>query len=803
MPQDHLRLIVTVTDGASSKLKTVEKSLQGTGRAARAVGADFTKFNRIMFSTSAFIGLFTRSFQRATSLITEAAQLGRVQDQFEHLFGPSGEFFRNIRGFTDAGIDAFQAMQSAIEIRNLGLVKSSKQTAEILAMASTAARRMGKDSSFGIQQFTSFLKSGNRAALENLGLLSRSNTAMIAFESILGRAGGTIGRAVTMQARLAIGMRLLMERTRGLLKGQRDLLDVLTDLSSAFKLTRTSVGRFLGEALSPVLDKVTDLFLRFTEMLEIIRKNDKNISFLAKSFVIATSSVAGLLAVIGTLRLSFLALGAIGIGIPLMTTLVGSLAAAFMLVTSNVEGVIEKLRIFGAFIKGTFQLVHSFLSDPKNFAEGIGLIDKELADLLRERRLLGLVKNISRVISIIGIFGKSAKEGFIKGINSILDKLGSFGTAIRKFLGIDSGPWSRSWLETARRLGLVFGQLSARILALVTAFKLLRMGGTILGRIPGVGRVLGGRGPKGTATDPIFTIPVGIPGKGFIKEAGTKIIQALGLSSVGIAFKDFALALKNFITFSGPLSALAQSLWSLTRIATIGAAKILLIVGVVAAAFKGIYDAISNTTDSLMTFFRGIKDLSVSVWNAMMSFEPLKKIVDNVSFALGFIPHLLKDIFNKIAEGFEKIVGWTNIGLGGLGRKFSEWAQEIDNRIEGRKGPWEVSSGVIGKAAHLGAAAGTSGSITSVANPTIPESMEERESRLSRLIESFEEEKRATARQAFIEALGTRSPGGEKITKEEWVNIISIGMDRSMTQQKLANKEEARVRDSRNASRRW
>lgn len=797
MARSNIDIAVNVHDAASGKLRGASKEVDNFGRSVKKASVDVTQFNRVMFSTTAYIGLFTSGFQKFATFLNEGANLDRLSNQFERVIGPRGEFFQSIKGFTTTAIDRFEAMRAGIELKSLGIIRNTGQIAEVIARAGTAAKLAGKDSGLGVQAFTKFLTSGNVQNLEFLNLIAKTNPALQAQMAILQKAGGIMGGVISTQARLALGYRLLREATRGAMKGQRDLADIMLDLRQSFAFMRSTVGRFLGAALAPLLEKVVDLVDKFTDFLDNVRKNEKNILFLTKSIIVATAAVAGLAAAFGTLRLATIALSSLGVGLPALLGVVTTLSLAFLGVTHSVDGFMEKLKLFAAFFRGTFQLVHSFLSDPENFAKGIGKMDESIAKLLDKHGILGLATNLARVSAIIIRFVDDAGTKMINWFKKIDEIVGKFVGTLFKLLGMDSGPWSRNWIESGNRIRDALTTAAAAILPLMAAFRLLKFGGGLIGGITGMaGRLFGGGGsggPKGTATDPIFTVDMksGMLGLGKgAKQTGENILAMfgfLGADLFKVRWLEILSVLKNAGSFLRVgISGISNLIGTIARVW----APLVVIGAAVYGAFKGIFE----TSEEWKKFFSGIFNLAKAVVgkviDVILSFEPLKQIVDLVAEGFGMLADAIVSLLKMIAEGWEKIAGWIGIGAGKLGETFQGWADQLAGKK--KEQPKKVAGTQIPalETASTLEAVGQTGQQTSTVNPAMPEAEEEKQQKIVDFLSSVDAKNQAAAKDAFFQAISKSGAGGASITPEEWVSIFAAGMDRSQNIKKVADKQE-------------
>lgn len=514
--------LLKVKDSASQPMRRVEKSFRGVSKAVKKTGANFTEFNRIMFSTSAFVGLFQRQFQLLADTLNQGANLDRLTRQFQQAMGPRGDMFKAIAQFTDLAIDRMTVMQEALALRNLGISRNQQQTARIFAMSAAAAKKANLSSTEGIKRVVQFLKTGSVEGLAFLNVLAPTNMQLQMQMAVLKKAGGMMGKVMSLQQRLNLGMAALAAASRGAMFGQRDLSDITFELGERFGFLRSELGVFLGKALTPTFEKVVRMTDSITDLVHRLHTMDKTILKTVKNLVIVGTTFASVLATVGTARLIFKALGALGLGgIPFVATALLGLAAAFSDVEAATKGFVDMGKMIGGVLLGSFQLISSFLGDADNFSQGIGKMDSNLKNFLREKGLLKVTTNISRfsamVISFVRDAGRTLIDWFkiaYGWIEKLLNKLGglaaSFGL-VKEGAEDTTGagtPWSRKLIE---------GQGGVRGLMVKGAAAF--MGAQLLGRVPILGSLLkktpligglfggtGGRGPKGTKSDPIYTV---------------------------------------------------------------------------------------------------------------------------------------------------------------------------------------------------------------------------------------------------------------------------------------------------------
>lgn len=516
MATRSLTVVAQVKDAASANLKKIASSLGDVNKSVRKSSVDFTEFNRVLFSTSAFLGLFSKAFDKVVGSLNQASELERISDQFERVMGPRGSLFSAINGMTKNSIDRMEAMKSGIALGSLGIVRDTKSMAEVIARSGTAAKRAGFQSAEGIKRVTDFLKDGSISHLQFLNVIAATNPALQAQMAILQKAGGVMGTVISTQAKLRLGMAALRAATQGMNEDQRDLMDVMADVSQSFAFVRGEFGRFIGKALTPIIEKVKDFNFAATDLIERIRKTDQTLITTVKNLFIVGSALTSVIATLGTARLFFKALGALGIGgIPFVTAALLGLAAAFTDVQKATQTFTNMAKSVGAVLLGTFQLVSSFIHDADNFKKGIGKMDSGLHDFLQKQGLLELTKNIARLSAVIITFSKDVGQTLVDWFKKAADFIDPLIKKISEFFGkSDPKGWARGWIEGGKGVRGMLVNLTAAAIAAFGAFKLISLGKGFLAKLPVIGGLFGGggsgkKGPAGTASDPIYTKQAG------------------------------------------------------------------------------------------------------------------------------------------------------------------------------------------------------------------------------------------------------------------------------------------------------
>lgn len=514
MARRNLEVVVTVRDAASQPLDKINKKVKGTGEAANQANLDFTKFNKTLFTTAAFIGTFVKGFNALRTSLDQGAELDRLSNQYERVLGPKGKLFQALDNVTTTTIDKTTALQEGLKLANLGIVKDQEQLAEILGKAGTAAKMAGLDSGEGVKRFSDFLASGSVGQLEFLGLIARTNPALQAQMAILSKAGGVMGGVISTQAKLALGMNLLNAATKNQLHQTRDLVDIMALAKTNFTYLRGEMGRFLGTALGPVIEKLSMFMFQMATTIDNIRRNSKELVFLAKAVIMTTGAILGLTGALGTLRLMVKLLSFAGIGIPGLTFAVTTLAGAFLGITQPVDGIMKKLELFGGFVKGVWELITNL--DPET---GLSKMSKGTYNMLKKAGILDFAMMVARLGATLVRVGKDIYESVVKSFQLLDQVVGGFFHNIFNFFSNFTKDWTTWWTSDAISGVEKFARAAMVIIGALGAFfaakGIFKLFSAVISKIPILGKFFGGggggkgSGPSGSPTDPIYTVPVG------------------------------------------------------------------------------------------------------------------------------------------------------------------------------------------------------------------------------------------------------------------------------------------------------
>lgn len=507
MARTNVDIVVTVRDGASAPLDNVSKKLKNTGQAAKDTSADFIQFNKTLFTTAAFLGAFAKGFSNLKQSVEFGAELDKVTVQFERTMGPRGSFIQSLQETSNIAIDETVAMQSALHLGMLGIVKDGKEAGGLLSKFGVAAAMAGKDATKGVKDLTEAVEDGNIAKLQEYGIIKKNDAALMAQFAALNKAGGIYGQVIVKQHQLALVQKILTQHTKDHMFAVLSTGQVVEAFGVQFQNAKRHIGVFLANAIRPLLEKLIPLMVKFKEFLFNSYRMNKEILFLGKSFLALGTVLTGFIATLGTLKLAVKLLGFAGIGMPGLLMATVALAAGFVGLTGKADGLVKKLEVLGAFFKGIYELVTNF--DPET---GMSKISAATEKILADNGILGFVDMISAVIVTVKTTLKDIVDfvswAALKIDNLVSDIFGTVNDGIK-----DSKKWTTWWTSDAlsnfdkvKRAALILGGVLGSIFL---GKKLFDFGGFLLNKTTGGLFGGGGKGPKGTASDPIYTIPIG------------------------------------------------------------------------------------------------------------------------------------------------------------------------------------------------------------------------------------------------------------------------------------------------------
>lgn len=799
----NLEVVITVTDKASKDLDKISKKVKDVGNSAKSSTVDFTGFNRSLFAAGAYMATFFKTFSTLGKSFEEGANLDRLTNQFERVLGPRSQLSAMVGKFTDSFVDEFAAMKEGIALKSMGIVRGVDQVAEIFSQASVAAKQAGKESGEGIKSYSDFLKDGNVSHLQFLNLIAQSNPALQAQMAILGKVGGVMSNVISTQARLSLGSRLMYLATKDAMKGGRDLTDTLKFFGLQVTYLRGEVGRLLLTAMQPIIESFALFISRVVTTIDKIRSTEPHIVFLTKVVILATGAILSFVGALGTLRIAAIALQSLGFGLPRLIFLVLSLGSAFLGITNQAKGVIDKLRLIGAFIKGVYQLVTSLSSKT-----GIAYIDEDIRKLLEDNGIWEFTKQVSRGVAVVKTVVMDLVHGFEWLSKKTDDIFGGIGKKFIDLIAKMSHPWKNFWVSESatpmqtfiRNFAVIGGSIATIFTALLTK-SLLGKAGNMLSKIPGLGFLGGAQksGPNGTKSNPIFvksadSIANGM--SGMLGKAGASILTTVGgflpgpikavleLFSQTLGQSGFIAALKEIPTLFGLLSESVGGVFAAFRMIAGVVSTIISAFVVFGSALYGAVEGIMLTADEYGKFFQGIFDLTKAIGGIVFDWLGIgqktgaigKALDTGLLFFKEVVIGTMMDIVKNIAEGFKILLGTFGIQLGSWGTSLSKFSKQLNpNAFPEDKENLKIGQKLLQNAILPS----VSDRKTNISIPADKATSAEATDSIGELLKTLSGEQRKQVESAYENAISATSPGGAGITAEEYATI-----------QKMAQKPE-------------
>ena len=515
--------------------------------------------------------------------------------------------------------------------------------------------------------------------------MKKTDPMYMAMMATMGKAGGIYGSTIVKQQQLALVMSQLTKHTKDHMFMWLSTGELVDATGKKFKDLRQHIGVFVATALRPLMEKLLPFMDSLSNTLFYLYRNDKQIIFLTRSVLTLAAGLGTLLATLGSFKLMVKLLGFAGIGIPGLSWAILGLGAAFIGLTKNADGVLEKFRVLGAIFKGVYELVANL--DPET---GMSKISESTRDLLEKHGLLGFVKTIARIVAII----KKTAGDIYTVFKFVTDKLnaafggifGIFKDTIANF----SDNWTTWWTSDAITPIHKFVRAASTILGTLFAIgggKFLgKFAGGILSKIPGVGSLFGGGKAKGTKSDPMYVRDADKPLTQISKFGVSTVFDATILAGT----KFFKNIIINLVTAFETLKAfgLAETLSMFTKTIYVAVTKFLAIPIALSAIF-GALEGIVGTSEEWGKFFSGIVDFGKAVGTVVDNFLLNIPVIGNIYTSLkGVGEGILRigkfllidgplELMRMIADGWKKIFGWTGLGAGYAGEMMTGWAKKM------------------------------------------------------------------------------------------------------------------------------
>ena len=173
MARTNIDVIVTVRDGASTKLDGISKKIKDTGQAAKGATVDLTQLNRTIFGTTAAIATTLAPLYAIKKAIDFGEELDKTSTAFERQMGPKSDFIKSLQKSTNIVLDEVSALQIGFKLSSFGITKTTKSTAMLVAQLGVLASMSGKDASKGAIDLGEALVDGNVAMWEQYGIIRK------------------------------------------------------------------------------------------------------------------------------------------------------------------------------------------------------------------------------------------------------------------------------------------------------------------------------------------------------------------------------------------------------------------------------------------------------------------------------------------------------------------------------------------------------------------------------------------------------------------------------------------------------
>lgn len=672
MAARNIQVIISVRDGASGKLRKVEREMGRVNKRVKSSNSGFKDFNRTLFTTTAFIGTLVAGFRSIGAALDQGANLENLDKQFNRVFGDESNFLRAVKSSTDIAISRFDSMQSAIALANLGIVKSTDEAAGLISMAGVAARKSNLTAAEGVKRVTEFMKSGSVAQLEFLNVLATTNPRLQAVTSALSQLGGAAGRVTSTQARLRIGMQALRAATEGNMFGMAGLTDLMVRLRESFTVLGGRIGQLLGKAFGPLIENLATIAEKTADVIHNLTENNKTFIEVVKAAGIATGAIVSLAGALGTLRLATIALGSLGFGLPKLIILTTAAAAAFMGLTNGADGIVGRLKVFGALMKGIFQLFTRFDKE-----SGISKIDSDIKKILEDNGLFHFAQNVARAAIVVTEFAKDVGKVLYDWGSAVMKVFGGVAETVKNLLGIDGGPWSDGLIKGMDGIRGALVRITAAVVAAKLAFMALGsigLGGLAksVGAIGAIGAVRSGASAVGGVASSAGS--AGMAALATARKFFTSTILNVATAIIGL--KSGALTMGNILSMVGAAikGVAMKAITAIGRFGLITAA-----IGIAVSAVIGVFQGLYETGYGIIEFFIGLAKATFSIINWIMK---TTKVGQFLTSSFEIVGNALYTFFDTVREGWKNIFSWLGYILGSFGKSMGKFADELNKSVK-------------------------------------------------------------------------------------------------------------------------
>ena len=445
--------------------KQRQKAIKETEQRLQAL-RDATKF---LYSGSITGGLLGSAGLLAGFSFTKlTAESDNIRISFLNTFGDkAGSILDSVRHSTKGIVDDTTLMKDAIKT-NMAGIRDVNQLPEIFKLGAVASQRLGIDASEGIDLARKAVVEFNEGAMEQLGIINKLDPAYKTQMAIIEKSTKGLGQYLSVQTKLSY----VLDQARKRFGDNFDVLETnlqaIQLLGSSLVNLKNNLGYLVGDALAPFargIGMATNGIIQFIQQV----RNDKVFKDGAMSIIRFTVALASMGAILTAAKLAFMGVAAVFSG---PFGLIGGLLA----LTAAVKGarmghelLIQNLQKMGQMATGVFQLVTSFFS----LKDGTAQINKELADMIGERGMYGVIRAAQFVVKAVN------------AISDVADGLGEiFGPLVGLVVDVMSAFEDTTGLEATnglfKEIGKGIGSLITLVRYLLIPFDLVE---NIVGRM--------------------------------------------------------------------------------------------------------------------------------------------------------------------------------------------------------------------------------------------------------------------------------------------------------------------------------
>lgn len=360
-------------------------------------------------------------------MVSSSSDLEENINKVDVAFGKSSE---NVKVWAETATEAFglsknQALEATSLFGDMGTSMGLPQE-EAAKMSTSLAGLAGDLASFkniGIDQAMTALNgifTGETESLKTLGVVM-TETNLEQFAEKTGLVYSEMSQAEKVQLRYNYVMEMTKNAQGDYARTSDGTANSMRTLSATVENLTATFGQALLPVITPVIQFITDLLTKFSELDPGVRNIIVIIGVLVAAIGPVITSIGGLLSAISTIHALLPVFSAIIGGFNPVILVIGAVVAAIALLIANWDKVKETMQKFDDFLQQIFA---------KDFTEIFG--------------------------PVLG----NALNGFFKNIENIWNSIKQiFGGIINFITGVFSGDWKKAWNGIKDIFGGVFNLL--------------------------------------------------------------------------------------------------------------------------------------------------------------------------------------------------------------------------------------------------------------------------------------------------------------------------------------------------------